>query len=73
MNLVIIGHHLEVTPAIRAYVKNKMARVVRHFDNVIDAQVMLSIERLEHKAEVTLRVRGKIFTAKPAMKTSTPP
>lgn len=59
MNLVISGHHLEVTPAIRAYVKNKMARVVRHFDNVIDAQVMLSIERLKHTAEITLRVRGK--------------
>lgn len=38
---------------------NKMARVLRHFDNVIDTQVILSIERLKHTAEITMRVRGK--------------
>lgn len=59
MNLSIIGRHLEVTPAIREYVTNKMARVTRHFDNVIDTQVILSIERLKHTAEITMRLRGK--------------
>lgn len=59
MNLSISGRHLEVTPAIREYVLNKMARVARHFDNVIDTQVMLSIERLKHTAEVTMHLRGK--------------
>lgn len=59
MNLSIIGRHLEVTPAIREYVMNKMARISRHFDNVIDTQVILSIERLKHTAEITMRVRGK--------------
>ncbi len=59
MNLNISGRHLEVTPAIEAYVKNKMARVSRHFDHVIDTQVMLSVERLKHTAEVTMRLRGK--------------
>lgn len=59
MNLIITGHHLEVTPAIRAYVMNKIARVSRHFDNVIDTQVILSVERLKHTAEITMRLRGK--------------
>lgn len=59
MNLSITGRHLEVTPAIREYVINKMARVSRHFDNVIDTQVILSIERLNHTAEVTMHLRGK--------------
>lgn len=59
MNLSISGRHLEVTPAIREYVLNKMARVTRHFDNVIDTQVILSIERLKHTAEITMRLRGK--------------
>ncbi len=59
MNLNISGRHLEVTPAIHAYVQSKMARISRHFDNVIDTQVMLSIERLKHTAEATMRLRGK--------------
>src|SRR3546814_19579567 len=38
---------------------NKLARVLRHFDHVIDTQVMLSVEPLRHKAEITMRLRGK--------------
>lgn len=59
MNLSITGRHLDITPAIREYVMNKMARVSRHFDNVIDTQVILSIDRLNHTADVTMRLRGK--------------
>ncbi len=59
MNLNVSGHHLEVTPAIRSYVNSKLDRVVRHFDHVIDAHVILSVGKLSQKAEVTLRVRGK--------------
>lgn len=59
MSLTITGRHLEITPAIREYVHTKTARVLRHFDQVIDAQVMLSIEPLKHTAEITMRLRGK--------------
>ena len=31
----------------------------RHFDHVIDAHVILSVDKLRQKAEVTLRLRGK--------------
>jgi putative sigma-54 modulation protein len=59
MNLSVSGHHLEVTSAIRTYVKSKLERVTRHFEQVIDAHVILTVNKLRQKAEVTLRVRGK--------------
>lgn len=59
MNLNVSGHHLEVTPAIRGYVQTKLERITRHFDHVIDVHVILSVNKLRQKAEVTLRVRGK--------------
>lgn len=59
MNLTISGHHLEITPAIREYVMNKLIRVKRHFDQVIDVTVILSVEKLIQKAEITLHLRGK--------------
>jgi ribosome hibernation promoting factor len=59
MNLNVSGHHLEVTPALRDYVRDKLGRVTRHFDHVIDAHVVLSVDKLRQKAEVTLHVRGK--------------
>jgi putative sigma-54 modulation protein len=59
MNLNVSGHHLAVTPAIRSYVEAKLERVARHFDHVIDAHVILTVDKLRQKAEVTLHVRGK--------------
>ena len=59
MNLTISGHHLDVTPAIREYVMNKLERVRRHFDQVIDVSVVLSVEKLRQKAEINLHLRGK--------------
>ncbi len=59
MNLNVSGHHLEVTPAIRNYVEVKLERITRHFDHVIDAHVILSVDKLSQKAEITLHVRGK--------------
>ena len=59
MNLQISGHHLEVTPAIHDYVTGKLERVTRHFDNVIDVNVILSVDKLKQKAEVTVHLSGK--------------
>jgi len=59
MNLNVSGHHLDITPAIRGYVDSKLERITRHFDHVINAHVILSVDKLRQKAEVTLHVRGK--------------
>lgn len=58
MNLVIHGNHVAVTPALRDYVEGKLNRVERHFDQVIDANVQLTVEKLRQRAEITLRMRG---------------
>ena len=59
MNLTVSGHHVAVTPAMRDYVEDKLSRIKRHFDHVIDVNVILSVEKLMQKAEVTVHVRGK--------------
>ena len=65
MNLTISGHHLEVTPAIRDYVQAKLERIRRHFDQVIDIAVILTVDNLtekdkRQKAEINLRMSGKL-------------
>ncbi|MCL1825318.1 MAG: ribosome-associated translation inhibitor RaiA [Betaproteobacteria bacterium] len=59
MNLNITGHHVEVTDAIHAYTSEKIDRVVRHSDNVTSVNVILSVDKLNQKAEVTVHLRGK--------------
>jgi putative sigma-54 modulation protein len=59
MNLHLTGHQLPITPAIRDYVSTKLERIVHHFDQVIDVNVVMSVEKLDHKAEATVHVRGR--------------
>ena len=59
MNVNLAGHHLDITPAIREYVTTKLERITRHFDHVIDVNVIMSVEKLEQKVEATVHVRGK--------------
>ena len=64
MNLKISGHHLELTPSLREYVQNKLERIKRHFDNVIDVTVILAVDDNTEKdkrqrAEINLHMRGK--------------
>jgi putative sigma-54 modulation protein len=66
MNLTISGNHLELTPAIREYVQNKLERIKRHFDHVIDVTVILGVEQLGDKtkrqrAEINLHLKGKVL------------
>ena len=63
MNLTISGHHLEVTPALRTYVTNKLDRIVRHFDQVVDVKVLLTLENQKEKerrqkAECNIHIKG---------------
>lgn len=63
MNLTISGHHLDVSPALRNYVTQKLDRITRHFDQVVDVRVLLTIENQREKqqrqrAECNVRVKG---------------
>jgi putative sigma-54 modulation protein len=62
MQLDLSGHHVEVTPALRGYVMKKFERISRHFEQLIDVHCVLTVEKLRHKAEATLMLRGnKIY------------
>ena len=68
MNILITGHHIELTPAIRAYVETKLDRVISHFDQVIDVAVVLGVEAPAEKdkrqrAEANLRIKGDVLHA----------
>jgi len=58
MQLNLTGHHVEVTPPLKDYLKNKLTRIERHFDHVTDIHCILTVEKLRHKAEATVNVSG---------------
>ena len=71
MNLTISGHHLEVTPALRNYVTTKLERITRHFDQVVDVKVLLTVDNHKEKegrqrAECNIHVKGRDLFAESA-------
>lgn len=58
MNFNITGHHVEITPALREYVSQKLDRIEGHYDKITSVNVTLTVEKLQQKAEATLHVAG---------------
>ncbi len=59
MNVQLTGHHLDITAAIRGYVNAKLERITRHFDQVIDVNVILSVDKLEQRIEAKVHIPGR--------------
>ncbi len=58
MHPSITGHHIDVTPALRKRINSKMGKLERHFDQVTDTHVVLTVEKNRHQAEATISVSG---------------
>jgi len=59
MQMNLTGHHVDITPSLRDYVDSKMERLERHYDHINGMHVILTVEKLNHKAEAKLDVVGK--------------
>jgi putative sigma-54 modulation protein len=58
MQWSVTGHHVEITQSLRNYVGTKLAKLERHFDNMTDIHCVLTVEKLQHKAEATIHLGG---------------
>jgi putative sigma-54 modulation protein len=62
MQVSVTGHHIDVTDSLRNHVEEKIGKLKRHFDNVTDIHVILTVEKLDQKAEATVQISGaKLF------------
>jgi putative sigma-54 modulation protein len=59
MQLSISGHHIELTDALRSYVTEKLQKLERHYDHITNAHVILSVEKLQQRAEATIHISGR--------------
>lgn len=63
MNISITGRHLRLTPAIRSYVEEKVQKAQRYFNHITRTQVVLSVEKLTHQAEIIVHAPKQMFRA----------
>ena len=58
MQVSLSGHHVDITESMRNYVNEKIERLDRHFDQALDIHIVLTVEKLRHRAEATMHVSG---------------
>jgi len=58
MQLTISGHQIDLTDSMKNYISEKMERIERHFDHLNSIDVVLHIEKIQHKAEATVNAKG---------------
>ncbi len=57
MQINLTGHHIDITPAMRSYVNEKLGKIGRHFDGIGNVNVVLAVEKMQ-KAEASVHVSG---------------
>jgi len=58
MQINLSGHHVEVTSSLREYVDTKFSKLERHFDHINNVHVVLTVEKLNQKAEANVHMNG---------------
>lgn len=62
MNIEITGRHIEVTPALREHVSEKLSKLDKLIDEPVDIHVVLFIEKHRHVAEIQIKARQGVFS-----------
>jgi ribosome hibernation promoting factor len=60
----ITGRHMDVTPALKRHIRSRFERMERYDVSLDRLEVVLSVTKLQHTAEVVCSIRGKRFQAK---------
>ena len=62
MQISVPGHHVEITDSLKSYVDSKFEKLQRHFENITNVHVILTVEKERQKAEATVHVnKGNLF------------
>ncbi|MDE7354119.1 MAG: ribosome-associated translation inhibitor RaiA [Acetatifactor sp.] len=61
MKFIIVGRNIEVTPALKSTVEEKIGKLGKYFNPDTEVHVTLSVEKERQKIEVTIPVKGNII------------
>jgi len=64
MKTTVTGRHVEITPALRAHVEERLEHLAKYSGRPTEASVVLTVEKYRHQAEVTLNMDGVLIQAK---------
>jgi len=54
----ITGRNVDITDPLRHHVEKKLTHIKKYFDGILDAQVVLNVEKHRHSAEITIHANS---------------
>jgi len=55
-SLTVIGRNVQITDAIRDYAIEKISKIERFSNRIIEVHITLDIQRIEHRAEIVIKM-----------------
>jgi len=64
MEINFTGHHVDVTPALKAFTEEKLDKLERHFDWIKSIHVTFNVEKLRQIVDATVHIaRGDVHAS----------
>jgi putative sigma-54 modulation protein len=64
MNLTTTARHFEAEAKLLEHIEERLQRLKRYFDHILNVDVIMSVEKFRHIAEINVHVNGHDFNAK---------
>lgn len=64
MKIRITARHQKMSPKVKAYIEEKLEKLDRYHDHIIDCEVIVDKEKLKEVVEVNVKVFGKTINVK---------
>lgn len=64
MNLTLTGRHIEITPYLKSHVAEKVKKLDRYHEHIIEAEIVLSKDSINDVAEGKIHLGHTVLTAK---------
>lgn len=55
-NIQITGRHFEVTDSMKEYIFEKISKIERLTDHIIDVNIIMEVQKLDHFVEIVLKI-----------------
>jgi len=62
MKIDMTGRHVEITPALREFIEEKLGKLERLLDTPLEAHVVLSINKHRQVAEIQVKTRNAVLS-----------
>ncbi len=64
MRIRITSRHQKLAPALKEYVEEKLDRLERYYDRIIDCEVIMDKEKMYETIEVNIKVYSSLLNVK---------